>query len=174
MHAGRFALVFNGEIYNFVELRAELEQAGAVFKTASDTEVLLQLWAHEGTSCLNKLRGMFAFAIYDSVDGTLTVARDPFGIKPIYFTALDGGYFFASEIRALHVEGLRPRRIRPSAAIVCAAAGINKFGPDEPLYDAIHEVALWDRHDAVPKWRADGKLLRVPRSQWRLEWTRGD
>src|SRR6188768_2497281 len=81
---GRFRIVFNGEIYNFKELRAELEAQGVSFSTRSDTEVILALWAREGEQALARLRGMYAFAIHDAAERSLTLVRDPFGIKPLY------------------------------------------------------------------------------------------
>jgi asparagine synthase (glutamine-hydrolysing) len=99
---GQYVLVFNGEIYNYLELRSELKAKGVEFKTNSDTEVLLQLLVQEGESCLEKLNGMFAFAFHNTVSGSWLVARDQFGIKPFYYTQTRGGQFlFASEIKAL-------------------------------------------------------------------------
>ncbi len=96
-------LVYNGEIYNFAELRAELQAAGgAPFRSTGDTEVLLRAYLHWGPALVKKLRGMFAFGIYDPRRQQLFLARDHFGIKPLYFTERAGGYFaFASEVRAL-------------------------------------------------------------------------
>jgi asparagine synthase (glutamine-hydrolysing) len=102
MHAGdgRLAIVFNGEIYNDRELRAELAAAGVVFTTASDTEVLLQAWAAWGPGALTRLVGMFAFAILDRVERTLTLVRDGFGIKPLFVAEARWGWCFASELPA--------------------------------------------------------------------------
>src|SRR4249919_2803030 len=80
-------LVCNGEIYNYRQLRAELSGAGVSFRTKSDTEVLLEAWRRWGPACLPRLRGMFAFALFDDRRGTLTLARDQFGIKPLFWTA---------------------------------------------------------------------------------------
>jgi asparagine synthase (glutamine-hydrolysing) len=96
-------LVFCGEIYNYRELRSELGAAGVGFRTDSDTEVLLEAWRRWGPASLRRLRGMFAFALYDEYQRTLTLARDHFGIKPLFYTARDGGVAFASELK-----GLRP------------------------------------------------------------------
>ena len=99
---GSLTLVYNGEIYNYIELRQELIRCGVKFKTFSDTEVLLRVFEHYGPDCLKKLNGMFAFAIYDSRKNQLFAARDHFGIKPFYYTLLkDGSFLFASEIKAL-------------------------------------------------------------------------
>jgi asparagine synthase (glutamine-hydrolysing) len=95
-------IVYNGEIYNFVELRAELEQLGHAFRTRTDTEVLLAAYEQWGRECLPKLNGMFAFAIWDTRAQRLLVARDRFGEKPLFFTPLsNGGLAFASEMKAL-------------------------------------------------------------------------
>jgi asparagine synthase (glutamine-hydrolysing) len=99
---GDHALVFNGEIYNFVELRRELKSRGAVFRGHSDTEVLLAAYDEWGHDCLQRLNGMFAFAIWDARRQELFVARDRFGEKPLFYTSLSGGGFaLASEMKAL-------------------------------------------------------------------------
>ena len=89
---GRFSLVFNGEIYNYLELRTELKKLGVVFSTHSDTEVLLAAWERWGESCLRRLTGMFAFVVFDRESGTLTCVRDGCGIKPL-FVGREGGDF---------------------------------------------------------------------------------
>ncbi|NJB69228.1 asparagine synthase (glutamine-hydrolysing) [Desulfobaculum xiamenense] len=98
---GRYWIVYNGEIYNHVELREDLERAGETFRSTSDTEVLLRLLALRGEAALGELEGMFALALYDSHRRTLLLARDPFGIKPLYWCAWPGGMAFASEPKAL-------------------------------------------------------------------------
>lgn len=98
---GRYWIVFNGEIYNHGQLRKELTELGYIFRSNSDTEVLLNCLIQWGTGCLNRLNGMFAFAWYDTVSGRLVAARDHLGIKPLYFTQSGGGLLFASEIKAL-------------------------------------------------------------------------
>ena len=108
---GRYAIVFNGEIYNFQPLRKLLEQRGRVFRTRSDTEVLLQAYIEWGVDALPRLDGMFAFAIYDALDGSLLVARDRVGIKPLYYHSDGGTFAFASEIKALLKLPGMPRRL---------------------------------------------------------------
>jgi asparagine synthase (glutamine-hydrolysing) len=102
----RFVITYNGEVYNYVELRKQLETAGHVFRTDTDTEVILTLYADMGADCLQLLNGMFALAIWDSVEQKLFLARDRIGIKPLYFAETADGVIFASEIKALLVSGL--------------------------------------------------------------------
>ncbi|HEY3262158.1 MAG TPA: asparagine synthase (glutamine-hydrolyzing) [Pseudonocardiaceae bacterium] len=98
------ALTYNGELYNAPELRAELEAAGVRFRGTSDTEVLLQAWRRWGTGCLPRLRGMFAFGIFDERTGELTLVRDQLGIKPLFLLRRGDGLVFASELKALAAE----------------------------------------------------------------------
>ncbi len=98
---GAVVLVFNGEIYNFRELRRELEGKGAVFRGHSDTEVLLNLYLAEGEAMLPRLNGIFAFALWDRRQQSMLLARDALGVKPLYYAALDGRFAFASELKAL-------------------------------------------------------------------------
>jgi asparagine synthase (glutamine-hydrolysing) len=100
----RYSLVFNGEIYNYQEIRKELEQQGCRFHTQSDTEVLLQLLAHRGESAIECLNGMFAFVFHDRVSNTWIAAKDHFGIKPLYFSETDEELLFASEIKSLLIH----------------------------------------------------------------------
>jgi len=96
-------MVFNGEIYNYQILAEELRAEGATFRTSSDTEVLLEAWRFWGDKCLNRLRGMFAFALFDTRTGRMVLARDPFGIKPLFIARRGKGLLFASELKALSV-----------------------------------------------------------------------
>lgn len=98
---GRYTLVFNGEIYNYVELRRELQDSGIRFRTDSDTEVLLELLIRDGAAGLKRLNGMFAFVFHDRQTRRWLAARDPFGVKPLYYSALADEMVFASEIKAL-------------------------------------------------------------------------
>ena len=98
---GNLHLVFNGEIYDYKELRTELEKAGISFRTHSDTEVLVNTIQQYGEKALDKLRGMFGFAVWDEKEQTLMLARDFFGIKPVYYAQIDGHFVFASEIKSI-------------------------------------------------------------------------
>ncbi len=134
------ALVYNGELYNFRELREELARSGASFATSSDTEVVLEAWRRFGPGCLPKLRGMFAFAVFDQSSGSLFLARDPLGVKPLLFARRKGGVVFASELKGL-VSALGPELGIDHAALVasvlyywvpdqrCSLSGAQKLQP---------------------------------------------
>jgi len=111
---GNFHISFNGEIYNFRELRRELEAKGDAFRTTSDTEVLLALFARHKERMLPKLRGMFSFAIWDSHARELFLARDPYGIKPLYYADTPTGFVFASQVKALLASGSVSRDLEPT------------------------------------------------------------
>src|SRR6185369_814876 len=108
-HDGSVWIVFNGEIYNHAALRAGLEARGYRYRTRSDTETILHLYEEEGERCVDRLRGMFAFAVWDRPRARLLLARDRLGIKPLYYALTDDELIFASEIKALLAAGLRPR-----------------------------------------------------------------
>ncbi|MFC0204825.1 XrtA/PEP-CTERM system amidotransferase [Novosphingobium soli] len=113
---GRAVLVFNGEIYNYRELRQELKTLGAAFRTNGDSEVILVAWQRWGPDCLRRLNGMFAFAIYDLEARSLFLARDRLGVKPLYYAPLsDGSVAFGSELKALLAHPLLRREIDPLA-----------------------------------------------------------
>ncbi len=97
----RFGIVFNGEIFNYRDLRKELEAAGVSFFSASDTEVLLNLFIREKENCLNKLNGFFSFCIYDRQEQTFFLARDRYGIKPLLYLFDEDKFLFGSEMKAM-------------------------------------------------------------------------
>ena len=103
----RYTIVFNGEIYNYIELKSSLEKQGYTFRSESDTEVLLALYDQQKQNCLNFLDGMFAFAIWDELSQQLFCARDRFGEKPFYYTVQQGRFYFGSEMKALWAVGIR-------------------------------------------------------------------
>src|SRR5260370_18226832 len=114
---GKLVITYNGEIYNYKSLRAELEAAGVRFRTTSDTEALLHLYARHGAQMVHRLRGMFAFAIWDESQRDLFLARDPYGIKPLY-TANDGWTLrFASQVKALLAGGGVSRDPEPAGHV---------------------------------------------------------
>jgi len=114
--AGELVIVFNGEIYNYAELRASLERGGARFHSHSDTEVLLALYRRDGARMTDLLRGMFAFAIWDTRTRRMFVARDPYGIKPLYLADDGATIRIASEVKALLAGGKVPAAVDPAAA----------------------------------------------------------
>lgn len=103
---GRYAIVFNGEIFNYKQLRADLINAGVAFTTESDTEVLLRLFIHRGADCLHLLNGFFAFCIYDRLEETMFLARDRFGIKPLLYVFDEDKFLFASEMKSMLQYGI--------------------------------------------------------------------
>ena len=165
---GRYTIVFNGEIYNFRELRRELEAESVAFRTTSDTEVLLALFAREGERMLPRLRGMFAFAIWDTQSRELFLARDPYGIKPLYYTRTKDGLLFASQVKALLASRLVSAEREPAGL-----AGFYLWGSvPEPwtLYRDVFALPAghWLRvhagvpsspvcwHDIRTHWRSEG------------------
>jgi asparagine synthase (glutamine-hydrolysing) len=108
---GRYQIIFNGEIYNYIELRAELERRGCVFATHSDTEVLLQQFVFDGVAALQRLNGMFAVAVWDRDEQRLFLARDRMGVKPLYYAVREGELIFASELKSLLLHPRVERRL---------------------------------------------------------------
>lgn len=136
---GTVAVVFNGEIYNFMALRRELESLGHHFRSRSDTEVILHAWQAWGVQCVRRFSGMFAFALWDSRSETLLIARDRIGKKPLYYTIRDGRWLaFGSELKALHAEGRASREISPQAIEDYLSYG---YVPDpKSIYRDIHKL----------------------------------
>jgi asparagine synthase (glutamine-hydrolysing) len=128
---GRYVIIYNGEIYNYVELREELAARGAVFATSSDTEVLVAAWAAWGKQSLERLEGMFAFVLFDRVENKLYAARDPFGIKPLYIAATGKEVLLCSEIGPL-IERFDDRTYNRANA-----ARILRWGFDEGSADTL-------------------------------------
>ncbi len=161
---GRYYIVFNGEIYNFVELRAELEHLGHTFRSHSDTEVLLHAYAEWGSAVLPRLVGMFAFALFDRVERKVVLARDFFGIKPLYYTRVGESLLFASEIKALLSSAGVSRRVNPQRLYEYLVAGRTDHG-QETFFAAIRqlpaahyvEISLDDpvRAEPICYWRLD-------------------
>ncbi len=114
---GRLAVTFNGEIYNYRELRQSLEARGHRFKSASDTEVLLELYRAEGVPFVSRLRGMFAFALWDEEAQRLLLARDPYGIKPLYYADRKGQLIFASSAKALARHPSTGQNLEPAGLV---------------------------------------------------------
>src|SRR4051812_39026217 len=154
--AGRHRIVFNGEVYNHRELRRSLELRGERFVSSSDTEVLLRLLALDGPAALAAVRGMFALAWWDAESRALVLARDRFGIKPLYVATADGSIAFASEIHALLTSGLAGRTIDPAGVL-----GFLSWGTVPPSLTYIAGVeslapGSWTR------WTPDGGRTTQP------------
>ncbi|HEX2967709.1 MAG TPA: asparagine synthase (glutamine-hydrolyzing) [Bacteroidales bacterium] len=113
--ASRYWITFNGEIFNYKELRTDLENKGTRFRTNSDTEVLLQLYINYGHECLNKLNGQYAFAVWDKQEEELFIARDRMGIRPFFYNISNGVFTFASEIKAIFQQESISRELNPEA-----------------------------------------------------------
>jgi asparagine synthase (glutamine-hydrolysing) len=131
-------IVFNGEIYNYRELRQQLERDGETFRSTSDTEVLLRLYERKGAACLDLLEGMFAFAIWDETERELFLARDRLGIKPLYFFQDSRRIMFASEIKAILQDETVPRAIDQNALITYFTFG-HSFAP-QTMYQGIQKL----------------------------------
>jgi asparagine synthase (glutamine-hydrolysing) len=162
-------LVFNGEIYNFRELRKELESRGVAFRSTGDTEVLLQALSTWGEAALEKLEGMFAFAFYEAKSRRILLARDPLGIKPLYVAQMPDGLVFASEIRAVLASGLVS-----SDLDVAGIAGMLAYGAVQSprtIYDRIRSFPA-----GASQWldagAASGRVQSHPRRYWSFPKTR--
>ena len=160
---GALEIVLNGELYNYRELRAQLEALGHRFRSASDTEVLLQSYLEWGTECLQHLNGMFAFAIHDARSNRLFLARDRAGEKPLFYHHARSRITFASELKALLADDTVPRTLDPAAldhylaygyvpGDLCLLAGIRKLPPAHALsYDITGDaLSVW-RYWSLPE-----------------------
>ena len=163
---GRLMLTYNGEVYNFRELRRELEALGHGFRTAGDSEVILAAFAQWGAACLGHLDGMFAFAIYDAKDGSLFLARDRFGVKPLHYVTLpDGSIAFASELKGLLTLPTLRVEARLSALDDYMAFG---YIPDDSCMVAGVEKLAAGHYLHI----ARGKPVPAPVQWWDLDFTR--
>lgn len=135
---GRYWLIFNGEIYNYVELRQALERDGESFQSGSDTEVLARLLAREGTRALERLNGMFAFAFVDTHARTFIVARDRLGVKPLYYGVESGSLRFASELKALLAWPDARREVDPAA--VAEYLALNYLPHERCIFKGYHKL----------------------------------
>ena len=159
---GSVAIVFNGQIYNYVKLTEELRALGHRFATRSDTEAIVHAWEEWGADCVKRLRGMYAFAIFDRNRNALLLARDRLGKKPIYYTFVRGRYcVFASELKALLVHPLVAKKISRAAVDDYLALG---YVPDPAtIYEGIFKLPA-----ASTLCLKRGDADRQPREYWRL------
>ena len=167
--SGRWWISYNGEIYNYRELRRELEASGQRFHTESDTEVLLRAWIVWGEAMLPRLTGMFAIALLDSVSGELVLIRDPFGIKPLYYCWAGRSFAFSSEIRALlELPGVS-RRAHAGELLQYLRYGERAAG-GATLFEAIQSLPAAHLLRIAPRATAGCE----PRRYWRLDLERRD
>ncbi len=166
---GRYVIVYNGEIYNFLELRGELEASGVEFRTESDTEVILAAWQAWGTGMLLRFNGMWAFAIADKASGEVFLARDRFGIKPLLYSLSDGCLVFASEMRALVRSELVSAEIDAEVARRIMVDAFNIEGSERTLHREIRRLQgghyLWlkaGRTELTRWWRTVDHLPQLP------------
>jgi asparagine synthase (glutamine-hydrolysing) len=137
--SGRYSITFNGEIYNYQDIRTELVKLGHRFNTHSDTEVIMRAFAEWGTECLHRFRGMYAFAVWDEREQRLFAARDLFGEKPLYYAVTDqGSLLMASEIKALLASGLLEPKLDLQAVDAFLAFGY--VPPDRTIYKNVHTL----------------------------------
>jgi asparagine synthase (glutamine-hydrolysing) len=140
-NAIHYSIVYNGEIYNYVELREELREKGYQFQTASDTEVILAAYDHYGDECVDHFDGMFAFAIWDHEIQELFAARDRFGEKPFYYSLADGTFSFASEMKALWASGTsRKPNLRMLFNFITIGYTDNPGQPGETFFENIFKL----------------------------------
>ena len=162
-------IVFNGEIYNFQHLRRELESLGHVFQTASDTEVILRGYRQYGTAVSEKLRGMFAFAIYDAPKKRLFISRDRIGKKPLLYSFNNGHFVFSSEMQSLLAAGSISREIDENALDLYM--GLQYIPAPQTIFRAVkklpptHSLILENGGLSVfPYWRLEPKENAAPMS----------
>lgn len=139
MEFSDFVITYNGEIYNYIELRNELEAFGISFKTQTDTEVILAAYKYWGNSCVDRFNGMWAFAIYDKTNGTVFCSRDRFGIKPFYYTMFNGDFYFASEIKCFTILPNWISRLNQSRAFDFLNSGYLSH-TEETLFQNVYEL----------------------------------
>jgi asparagine synthase (glutamine-hydrolysing) len=187
---GTIWITFNGEIYNYVELRPELEKLGHRFRTQSDTEVIVHAYEQWGKDCVNRFNGQWAFAIYDKERGTLFLSRDRLGIRPIFYATHNGRFYFASEIKAIFCDPSVPRRLDfkgldeiftwwTTAPPRTAFEGINELGPGANLevrdgkvvsgdYWRMEYPEEYDRRRSLDSWAEELHALLVDAVRLRL------
>ncbi|MBT3162836.1 asparagine synthase (glutamine-hydrolyzing) [Streptomyces sp. Vc74B-19] len=177
MVSGGLALTYNGELYNAPELRAELEGAGVRFRGTSDTEVLLEAWRRWGTDCLPRLRGMFAFAVFDERTGDLVLVRDQLGIKPLFLLRRGEGLVFASELKALAAVTGGSLEVDPAALVAsllyywvpdsrCAFRGAEKLPPGTWLRcradGSVQRGRFWDLREVAAEGQERARSGDLP------------
>lgn len=136
---GKYTVVYNGELYNTAEIKAELESTGHVFLTSGDTEVVLKAFIEWGEGCLDKFNGIFAFAVWEEKSETLFFARDPMGVKPFFYSRANGGFIFASSVPALLCHGAVKSEIDLPAVLEIMLIGPGRT-PGNAVFPSISEL----------------------------------
>ncbi len=167
-HDGKYVITFNGEIYNYIELKKELSQKGAIFETNSDTEVILEAYRVYGVNCFNKFNGMWSFALYDIEKKKVIISRDRFGIKPVYTIDNEDVFVFASEIKAI-ITAFPEENIPNRTCIYRYLSGSVKEDTDEKCFYQNIEIfppahyMIYDIKNCTKKyncyWKVDEKLF---------------
>jgi asparagine synthase (glutamine-hydrolysing) len=135
----RFCITFNGEIYNYKEIREELQQAGHRFRTGTDTEVILRSYQQWGPECLHRFNGMWAFALWDNTRRRLFCARDRFGVKPFYYALYNGNFFFGSEIKQILQASSMPRRANSPSVHALLEWGLVDHS-EETFFEGVYQL----------------------------------
>lgn len=161
----QFTIVFNGEIYNYRELRQELQQAGYSFRSESDTEVLLNAYIHYGKDCLAKLNGFFAFAIHDHKAESLFIARDRLGIKPLFYYHDEDKFIFASEMKALMRFGF-PREL--DYASLLQYLQLNYLPPESCIFQNVYKLLPGHYLEVKRKSVQQNRYYEIPKPSTRL------
>jgi len=164
MHWENLVIVFNGEIFNYLELKEELETAGYKFTTNSDTEVILKAYHYWGKACFNKFNGMWALAIYDKEENSLLICRDRYGIKPVYYINYNGQFLFGSEVQAIHKILGKNHPLNQQVLRNIAAGGFAWHGSEESYLQDVrvlpggHLIEYKRKSVNIKKWYV---LLKV-------------
>jgi len=170
MHYGNYAITFNGEIYNFIEVKKELELKGHIFISDSDTEVILAAYQEWKEKCLLKFNGMWAFAIWDKINQQLFISRDRFGVKPFYYAFVNGKFVFASEMKALfsflpevrpadNFNELKNNIFGYEHTDQCIIHGIKRFPAGSYAFLELERQQL----NIVKYWNTKEHLIQVPK-----------
>lgn len=171
LRRGDLHIVFNGELFNYIELRSELTALGEHFETSGDTEVLLASYRHWGAGCLERFNGIFAFAIFDASRGSLFAARDPFGVKPFHYGVTHDFLIFASEIKAISASGLVLRKWDPDVASAYLSYALTTAPQGRTFFENIRQIppghcltlASPDDEPSVTRYYAP-RITETPRS----------
>ena len=166
-----YSLIFNGEIYNYLELRKELSSLGIKFKTFSDTEVLLKSYIHFGIKFLDKIEGMWSFAIYDKFKEKVILSRDRFGEKPLYYSITNDGFYFSSDIRVIQclAEKQFKKNIKKLASSVVTGYRSSHKNLSETYYENIHQLSGSNYIEIDKKFRIKPHIYWKPKINQKIK-----